>query len=125
MSGFDFGFVTVILLTATSSAFADVVDIKWSSQGNFSHRGTIAAGKFVEVCGKLSGGQKIRWDFETSTAVDFNVHFHEGKEVIFPAKLTAVSRASDVLDAKVTQDYCWMWSNQAAAPASFSVNLRQ
>jgi hypothetical protein len=115
----------MLLVTVAPLASADVVDIKWSDQGHFFHKGTIAAGKLVEVCGKLSAGRKIRWDFEVSTPVDFNVHYHEGKDVIFPAKLSAVSKASDTLVTKVPQDYCWMWTNQTTAPASFSVNLQQ
>ena len=115
----------ILLLTAAPLARAEVVEIKWSAQGHFSHKGTIAAGKLVEVCGKLPAGKKIRWDFEVSTPVDFNVHYHEGKDVIFPAKLSAVSKASDILDTKVLQDYCWMWSNETTAPASFAVNLQQ
>ena len=57
--------------------------------------------------------------------MDFNVHYHAGKEVVFPTQLAAVATAKDTLDAKIAQDYCWMWSNKAAAPATFTVRLQR
>jgi len=89
------------------------------------HRGAIAAGKFVEVCGKLPAGLKVRWNFEAGAPLDFNVHFHVGKDVVFPSKLGAVATARDTLDTKIEQDYCWMWSNKSAAPATLTVNLQR
>ena len=40
--------------------------------------------------------------------MDFNVHYHEGKDVRFPAKRAQVSKADGTLDVSVDQDYCWM-----------------
>jgi hypothetical protein len=57
--------------------------------------------------------------------LDFNVHYHMGKEVVFPSKLAAVASASDTLDAKIEQDYCWMWSNKSTRPATLLVKLRR
>ena len=118
-------FTATLLLMAVGGARADVVDIRWSTDGSFTHKGKIAAGKFVEVCGKLPSGVKVRWDFEAGTPVDFNVHYHVGKEVVFPSKQSAVSRGNDTLDAKVEQDYCWMWTNKSAAPTPLVVHLQR
>ena len=117
--------IATLLLATPPFVRAELVDIRWSGDGRFSHKGTVEAGKFVEVCGKLPAGLKVRWDFEASTPVEFNVHFHEGKEVVFPVKLSAVDTARDTLDTKVERDYCWMWSNKSAAPATLSVDLRR
>ena len=76
-------FIARPMLTGVPDARADVVDIQWSGDGRFKYQGAIAAGKFVEVCGKLPSGLNVRWDFEASTSVDFNVHYHEGKDVVF------------------------------------------
>ena len=118
-------FIAMFVLVAAASAHAEVVDIRWSADGRFTHQGTIAAGKFVELCGKLPAGLKVRWDFDASTPVDFNLHYHLGKEVVFPNKLSAVANAKDTLDTKIEQDYCWMWSNKSAAPATLSVTLQR
>ena len=116
----------VLLLTALAAgARADVIDIKWDSNGRFERSLNVAPAKFAEVCGKLPAGLKVRWDFEAATPLDFNVHYHVGKEVVFPAKLTAVAAAKDVLDTKVDQDYCWMWSNKSEAAVTIKVTLRR
>lgn len=118
-------FIAMPMPAGVPDARADVVDIQWSGDGRFTYQGAVAAGKFVEVCGKLPSGLNVRWDFEASTPVDFNVHYHEGKDVVFPSKLSAVASAKDTLNTKVEQDYCWMWTNKSAAPAMLTVNLRR
>jgi hypothetical protein len=117
--------VAAMLITTVPVSYADVVEIRWSPDGHFAHKGAIAAAKFVEVCGKLRANERITWDFEVSTPVDFNVHYHEGKEVVFPAKLASVTTAHDTLDTKIQQDYCWMWSNASDATAKFSITLQR
>ena len=53
------------------------------------------------------------------------MHFHVGKEVVLPSKLTAVLTAKVTLTTKIDQDYCWMWSNKTAASATIKVNLQR
>lgn len=67
----------------------------------------------------------MRWDFDAGAPLDFNVHCHVDKEVVFPSKLSAVATARDTLTTKIEQHYCWMWSNKSAAPAAFTVRLQR
>lgn len=113
------------LMVFAGPAAAEIVDIEWTSDGRFVHRGAVAAGKFVEVCGKLPVGLKVGWEFETASPVDFNVHYHEGKAVIFPAQLSAVTHAKELLDVKSEQDYCWKWTNKASSPTTLVVALQR
>lgn len=117
--------LATIAFGALTAARADVVDIAWDANGRFERSLNVAPAKFAEVCGKLPAGLKVRWDFESGTPLDFNVHYHVGKEVVFPSKLTAVSAAKDVLDTKVDQDYCWMWSNRSASSVTVTVRLQR
>ena len=112
------------IATATGVG-ADVIDIQWDANGRFERSVNVAPGKFAEVCGKLPAGLKVRWDFDAGMPLDFNVHYHVGKEVVFPSKLTAVAAAKDVLDTKIDQDYCWMWSNKSASAATIKVKLQR
>lgn len=57
--------------------------------------------------------------------MDFNVHYHAGKEVVFPAKLVAVAKGKASLHTKVDQDYCCMWSNKSTGPIALTVRLGQ
>ena len=115
--------MATLLLTTLPSAHAEIVDIRWSADGAFTHQAKIAAGKFVEVCGKLPAGLKLRWEFETSAPTDFNVHYHLGDKVVYPFKMTAVASARETLETTLEQDYCWMWSNKGTGAASLSVRL--
>ena len=88
--------VTAFVLTvavAGTSRSADIVDIAWDADGRFERNVTVAPAKFAEVCGKLPAGLRVRWLFEASVPLDFNVHYHVGKEVVFPSKLAAVANA--------------------------------
>ncbi len=104
-------------------AAGPIVDIAWSPDGRFAHKAQIAAGKFVEVCGKLAAGDGVRWGFTAGAPVDFNIHYHVGKEAVFPVKQAQVAAGSDTLKVEVAQDYCWMWTNKGSAPASLTVDL--
>jgi hypothetical protein len=117
-------FAAAITLAAPA-ALAEIVDIQWPADGRFQHATTLAPGKFLELCGKLPAQAQVRWQFEAGAAMDFNVHFHVGKEVVYPFKLKAVTSGQEVLDAKIAQDYCWMWTNKSTAPASLNVTLQR
>lgn len=116
--------IALSLAAIATSATADVVDIAWNASGRFEHKLSVAPGKFAEVCGKLPAGLKVNWAFEASAPLDFNVHYHVDKEVVFPSKLTGVAAAKDTLDTRVEQDYCWMWSNKSTTPATFTIRLQ-
>ena len=104
-------------------ASSHIVDIAWSPEGRFAHQAQIAAGKFVEVCGKLVVGNAVRWSFTSAALVDFNIHYHVGKETVFPTKQVQVASSRDTLNVAVAQDYCWMWTNKGSAPVSLTVEL--
>ena len=119
------GGCALVMLALSSAAFASshIVDITWSSDGRFAHKTQIAAGKFVEACGKLAVGEVVRWNFKAAAPVDFNIHYHVGKDAVFPAKQAQVSSGRDTLKVTVAQDYCWMWTNKGSAPVSLTVDL--
>lgn len=108
-----------------SGAIADVVELTWDANGRFERTLAVAPGKFTEACGKLAAGVKVQWHFAASTPLDFNVHYHLGKDVVFPSKLSAVTTAKDTLATKSEEDYCWMWSNQSASVATVKFMLQR
>ena len=108
---------------ACASAGAAIVDIQWSPEGRFEHKSGVAAGKFVELCGKLAAGSRVRWSFEGTAATNFNIHYHVGKEVVYPAKKDQVLREQGELRVEADQDYCWMWSNKSGTALELNVTL--
>lgn len=112
-------------LMITPVAMAGVVDLKWDEQGQFQHQAEIKAGGFLEVCGKLPLGLKIDWQYKSGQALDFNIHYHEGKKLSVPVKYQGKSEAAEQFEVKVAQDYCWMWSNKTKEAATVDLRLQR
>jgi hypothetical protein len=115
----------LLVLLATQASAADLVPLEWTPERRFEREMTVAASKFVEVCGKLAARDHIRWQFEASAPMDFNIHYHEGKKVLYSAKRDQVAKASEVLDVKVDQSYCWMWANKTTGPVSLKLVMQK
>ncbi len=126
MKRFALGTAAAISLAFLSStASAEIIDIAWDAQQEFSRKLEVAPAKFVEVCGKLAARTTVAWQFEASAALNFNVHYHEGKDVRFPAKQDGTSKLQGELKVDRDQDYCWMWTNKGKTPASLSFTLKR
>ncbi len=119
------GAIALAALLTARPARAQVVDISWDSGGRMERAMTVAAGKFAEVCGKLRKGQAVAWTFKAGAAMDFNIHYHQGKEVIFPAEMKGATESGGTLPVNLDQDYCWMWTNKSAQPASLQFTLKR
>lgn len=111
------------MLGGGALAATHIVDIAWAPGGRFAHQTQIGVGKFVEVCGKFAVADSVRWSFTATAPVDFNVHYHVGKETVFPVNRAQVAAARDTLNVSVAQDYCWMWTNKGLAPVDLKVEL--
>ena len=117
--------LSALLSLASFAARAELVEIRWSESGRFEHSAAIAPGKFAEVCGKLSKGQTVAWNFRTEAPTNFNIHYHEGKKVTYPAKIDGAGAAEGQLLAAVDQDYCWMWSNKSDRALTLELTLQR
>jgi hypothetical protein len=78
----------------------------------FGHE--IKPGKIAEECRNLASDERVRYRFEASAAVPFNVHFHRGSTVEYPVKIDKTSEAASIFTASSAQDFCWMWTNETA-----------
>ena len=120
-----FGALLLAALLPAPAAGTEVIDIQWSGEGRFVHETRVAPGQFVELCGQLPAGLKVRWNFAAGTRLDFNVHYHLGEKVMFASRLSAVAKGRNTLNTRTAQDYCWMWSNKSTTPASLAVTLQR
>jgi hypothetical protein len=117
------GSLALVLMSA--AAQAEVIDIAWSGEGRFERRMTVAPGKFAEVCGKLARGDSVAWRFDASDPLNFNIHYHEGKEVHYPERQEALANASGQLRVALDQDYCWMWTNKSGKSVDLQLRLKR
>ena len=117
--------LSLLTAMACTSARAELVEIQWRESGQFDYRAPIAARKFVEICGALNKDQRIAWSLKAEQPVNFNIHFHVGEEVTYPAKVEGADSASGQLKPASQQDYCWMWSNKTEQPVDLMVTLQK
>lgn len=115
----------VALLAIAAQARAELVDIRFNDQGRFEHSTSLAPGKSIEICSKLSKGQMLPWSFKSDQPMQFNVHYHEDKKVEFPAKLQSATSAEARLEVAVDQHYCWMWANKGSTEAKLSFTVQK
>lgn len=107
------------------TAHAAVVDIGWDAQGRFEHQSTVAPGQFAEVCGALDRDQAVQWRYTSTGPLAFNIHFHQGKDVVYPVKREASHQADGRLVANPAQTYCWMWSNKGTQAVKLQLELQR
>jgi hypothetical protein len=117
--------LAMALLAATTLARSEVMDLAWTPSGSFERKLTVAPGQFAELCGPLAKGQSVQWRFEAGAALDFNIHYHQGNDVIYPARASGVARSDGTLAVDVAQDYCWMWTNKSASAVELKVQLQR
>ena len=63
--------------------------------------------------------------FDADGPLNFNIHYHEGKDVRYPERRDALVSGSGRLQVALAQDYCWMWTNKTTAATKLSVTLRR
>jgi hypothetical protein len=117
-------FALALAVSATASV-ASVVEIAWDADGRFTTEQTVEPGGIAEVCGPVAAGQAVRWRFEADAPVDFNIHFHAGAKVHYPARQANVVQRSGTLKATGAQDYCWMWTKRGAKPTQVRLRLER
>jgi hypothetical protein len=58
--------------------------------------------------------------------VDFNSHYHRGKDVFYPVKATQVVDSGDArFEAAGSEDYCLMWEHAGPGDASIKGMLEK
>ena len=112
------------LACSVSTSQAELISFKLDGNLSFKTQSNIQPGKFSEVCGKLKKGNSIRWQFDSSAPLEFNIHYHEGKNVVFPYKMSAIKSGEEELLISLDQDYCWMWTNKSKEEVKLEMSLR-
>ena len=87
----------------------------------------IQPGKIAEECRALAAGEVVRYRFQVSAVVDFNVHFHRGDAVEYPIKKVGITDEVSTFVAPSGEEFCWMWSNRNTSPVIVQgqIELRQ
>ena len=112
-----------ILCASCVSSHAELIGIAWNIDQRFDQLVEVAPGKSTELCSPLAKGVQVRWSFDSPVALDFDIHFHVGEKVVYPARHDATARAEGTLAVTLGQDYCWTWTNRSIELAKVRVKL--
>lgn len=80
--------------------------------GAESREQVVAARSVHEECLDLEKGQALSYGFSSSIAVRFNVHYHEGDEVLYLDQQRGVSSFQGSVSVPQTGEFCMMWENR-------------
>jgi hypothetical protein len=112
-----------MVLAALPATVAAQALIEWKGDQRYEKTHTVAPGKFAELCTRLGAGAGVQWAFAADAPLDFNIHYHVGNGIEYPAKADGSRREKGTLVAASAQDYCWMWTNKGASPVALEVDL--
>ena len=119
------GLLALLLAVSALPALADIVEVEWAADGSFELQRTVQPGKLLEACVKLPAGARVDWAYKAGMPLDFNIHYHVAKDVIYPKQLKRTAAARGTLAVGLDQDYCWMWTNKNKAAAPLSLTLKR
>ena len=73
----------------------------------------------------MSKGQNVVWTFKADRPQDFNIHYHEGKRVVMPARRDHSAASKGTLKVARDHEYCWMWTNASGDAVPVSVTFKR
>lgn len=80
----------------------------------------IPPGKVHEECMELGAPKKLTYSFKSKSPLNFNIHYHAGKDVFYPVKRDEVAGIQEEFRPTSKQEYCLMWSNSEKVPVHLS-----
>lgn len=79
--------------------------------------------EFRELCFEITAEDELQYDFQSDQPVDFNIHYHDGLTIHFPAKLTGVTHHAGQFVSEKDQPYCLTCLNQGLAKTSIKCRV--
>jgi hypothetical protein len=106
------------MLALTASAPA------WPQQGPAGEvQVEVQPSQFYEVCLDMARNQSITYTYQANQPLDFNIHYHQDENVLYPVKNSGFLGLSDSFTAPASETYCLMWTNRQAVSASLNIRL--
>lgn len=102
-------FSLAVLVSPDLMAKEHLLEISRSEAGDYKAELRIAPKKFKELCVPLKKGERVDWLFSAPIDTSFNIHYHVGSEVTYPAKVEGIRSARGTLEVAADQPYCWLW----------------
>ena len=72
---------------------------------------------------ELIPGQTLKFQYEANAELDFNLHYHHGKDVTMPMS-GKYSNYSNTYVATQKNDFCLMWQNKSGGPVKLQTTYQ-
>jgi len=123
--------ITLLAIAASFAVFIPVI-LAWVSKDphqQFSeskYELVIQPGEIHESCLKILKTEKLKYSYQGSGKLDFNIHYHDevNGDIFYPVKEELLSYKSDIFQPQITQTYCMMWENKDRSPSGLSLQSR-
>lgn len=71
----------------------------------------VKPGKSHEICFKAEKGDTLEWSYDSTQAVDMNIHHHMDGEVFTPISNKDITKDKDSIVLNRADNWCLMWKN--------------
>ena len=78
-----------------------------------SYKILITPNALHERCFDMQPAQQLLYSYKSSAAVDFDLHYHIDKTIIYPIRKKNQIHANDVFIANEMREYCLLWENNS------------
>jgi hypothetical protein len=85
---------------------------------------TINPSKLHEECIELTPRDVLFYAFKSFEPVDFNIHYHEERNIVYPVLKKGSSAEEGKFYADKEQTYCLMWTNIQTNPVRLTYEFR-
>jgi hypothetical protein len=105
------------------------ISLAWSHGAEDSHQNrferTLPPAEDYELCLVLAQDQQLRYAFNSTRKLDFNIHYHADHEVIYPVTEQQITASEATFAAPSEQEYCLMWTNPGDADAQLTLEYEK
>lgn len=86
----------------------------------------IQPGGIHESCFKIVDTETLKYSFQSSRNLDFNIHYHDDSNgnVYYPIQETLIASKAGIFLPEVNQTYCMMWENNDKSPSGLNFESR-
>ena len=85
---------------------------------------TMNPSKLHEECVELMPRDVLSYSFKASDPVDFNIHYHEETNIVYPVFKKNSSGEEGKFYADKEQTYCLMWTNIQTKPVRLTYTFK-
>lgn len=83
-------------------------------------------GEVHESCLKILKTETLKYSFQSSKKLDFNIHYHDDSngDIFYPIQETRIASKAGTFLPEVSQTYCMMWENSDKSPSGLKFESR-